>query len=110
MKIVLILMFLAIPMIALGSPFLVCDPYPVIDGVDSFGVTINGAPAIDSLALVGGDGTTSLYYDLGTLPSGLYEFAVTARRSSDLTESAPSPFSWTKGEALSSPTSIRLMR
>ncbi len=110
MKILSFLVFLMIPVLAWGSPFLVCDPYPATDGVDSFGVTINDADPIDSPAEMMLDGTTYLHFDTASLPPGLYSFQVTARRSADLAESAPVPFGWTKGEPLSNPTGIRLMR
>jgi hypothetical protein len=80
---------------ALGSPFLVSDPYPKDDkGLTKFLVTIDGRTA-ESIPAKNAAGTLYLKYDLGDLPDGTYTATIKAVNAKGQ-ESFPATYSFKK--------------
>ena len=97
---------------ALGSPFLVCDPYPA--GLDqasrptSFVLTGLAQNPISTPATVNADGTVQLHYDLATLGNGNYTVTASAVNALGGISPASLPFGFIRGVP-SVPTNLRLV-
>jgi hypothetical protein len=97
----------------LGSPFLVCDPVP--GNLDQFTKPVSyvitglSSTPLSTPAVVNGDGTVQLHYDLAQLPHGTY--TVTASAVNSLGGVGPAsdpPFSFTSGLP-AMPTGLRIV-
>jgi len=69
MKFVIAFLFMLVPAIALGSPFLTCDPYPAETEITKFVIDIDGV-AVDSDPHINEDGTIIIRHDLSDLAVG----------------------------------------
>ena len=98
--------------IALGSPFLVCDPVPAtLDQFTkpvSYVVTGLGGSPISTQATTNADGTVQLHYDLQSLPHGSYTVTASAVNALGGISGASDPLSFTSGVP-ATPTSLRIV-
>ena len=85
----------------LGSPFLVCDPYPAaLDQSTkpvSFILTGLAQTPISTPATINQDGTIQLHYDLQRLAHGTYTLTASAVNVFGGVSGASDPFSFTSG-------------
>lgn len=109
-RLLILFCILILPALSWGSPYLVCDPYPVSAGVDTFVLAIDGGEGIESPAAVAANGATSLYYDLQSVTPGVHTVTVKAKNTQWSLESDPTPFDFSRPELLSAPSGIELRK
>jgi hypothetical protein len=108
----LLLALMVIAQACLGSPFLVCDPYPA--GLDqstmpvSFVLTGLSSSPLSTPATTNQDGTIQLHYDLSQLAHGTYTVTASAVNVFGGVSGASAPFSFTSGVP-GVPTNIRIV-
>jgi hypothetical protein len=79
-RLLLILAMVLLPMVALASPFLTCDPYPTtVTQPTEFGIIMDTA-SVDTYvpATTNTDGSKGLNYDLANLAIGAHNVKVRA--------------------------------
>jgi hypothetical protein len=98
--------------VALASPFLVCDPYPA--GLDQNTMPVSfilkglSANAISTPVQVNQDGTIQLHYDLSTLGNGNYTVIADAVNVFGGVSPDSAPFVFTKGVP-APPSNLRIV-
>lgn len=110
-KLLLTIAVILICSTAYASPFIVCDPYPASASVDQFVLTMDGA-TITVDAKVADNGSTSLYYDVGSIASGTHTLTAKAKCSLWGVESNSSaPFVFTRpAGSINAPAGIGLVK
>lgn len=103
---------IVIAQVSLGSPFLVCDPYPA--GLDQSTMPVNfilkglSSNPIVTPATVNQDGTIQLHYDLSQLAHGSYTVIADAVNIFGGVSPDSLPFQFTSGVP-GVPTTLRIV-